>query len=124
MYIRLLDQCVAAASLGLNTFYALFEYVKLNRKLDNVVSCSHSEEAAVDYFIQSRYILGKANFNYALRSLTASSLTTQQINTMYLMTPTQSKFQACGGTLTATPYLSLLSQMLQCSTCWQQSVKS
>ena len=34
-----------------------------NLYVDNVVSGSHSEEAAVDYFIQSRSILGKANFN-------------------------------------------------------------
>ena len=34
-----------------------------NLYVDNVVSGTHSEEAAVDYFIQSRSILGKANFN-------------------------------------------------------------
>ena len=34
-----------------------------NLYVGNVVSGSHSEEAAVDYFIQSRSILGKANFN-------------------------------------------------------------
>ena len=42
-----------------------------NLYVDNVVSGSHSEEAAVDYFIQSRSILGKANFN--LRSWASHS---------------------------------------------------
>ena len=42
-----------------------------NLYVDNVVSGSHSEEAAVDYFIQSRSILGKANFN--LRSWASNS---------------------------------------------------
>ena len=31
--------------------------------VDNVVSGTHSEETAIDYFIQSRSILGNANFN-------------------------------------------------------------
>ena len=35
-----------------------------NLYIDNVVSGSHSEEAAVDYFIHSRSILSKANFNF------------------------------------------------------------
>jgi len=34
-----------------------------NLYVDNVVSGTHCEEAAVDYFIQSRSILGNANFN-------------------------------------------------------------
>ena len=47
-----------------------------NLYVDNVVSGCHSEEAAVDYFIQSRSILGKANFN--LRSWASNS---KQLNT-------------------------------------------
>ena len=42
-----------------------------NLYVDNVVSGTHSEEAAVDYFIQSRSILGNANFN--LRSWASNS---------------------------------------------------
>ena len=47
-----------------------------NLYVDNVVSGSHSKEAAIDYFIQSRSILGKANFN--LRSWASNS---KQLNT-------------------------------------------
>ena len=47
-----------------------------NLYVDNVVSGCHNEEAAVDYFIQSRSILGKVNFN--LRSWVSNN---QQLNT-------------------------------------------
>ena len=48
-----------------------------NLYVDNVVSGTHSEEAAVDYFINSRSVLGNANFN--LRSWASNS---KQLNNM------------------------------------------
>jgi len=92
-----------------------------NLYVDNVVSGTGSEEAAINYFIQSRSILGSANFN--LRSWASNS---KQLNDM---AHTQNIFDDSNpvkvlGLWWDTQYSPLPSKTLQCFPCWLQNVKS
>ena len=88
-----------------------------NLYVDNVVSGSCCEEAAVDYFTQIRSILGSANFN--LHSWASNSKQLNNIARVHnvISDTNPVKVLACGGTPALTQYMLHLNQRLQCLPC-------